>query len=112
MNTARLAKPLAVALHHVIAETDLAHLAVGDDVDAGLALLANRFRDRLGDAGLELALIDGLLVDDVPHHAREVGRPGQAAGMRGLNPIGVPFHGVLPGSQRLLSACWFYGCRH
>ena len=45
----------AVALHHVIAETDLAHLAVGDDVDAGFALLLDRFRDGFGDARIELA---------------------------------------------------------
>ena len=50
-----------VALHHIVAETDLAHLAVRDDVDADLALPSHDLGDGLLDARLQLRLVDRLL---------------------------------------------------
>ena len=85
-----------VALHHVVAEADLAHLAVGDDVDAGLALLADHLDDGLLHPRGELVLVDRLFVEQIPHHAREVRRPRQAAGMGGENAVGAPLHRSLP----------------
>ena len=89
-----------VALHHIIAEADLAHLAVGDDVDTCIALLLHSLGDRFHDSRIELALIDRLLIDQVPHHAREIRRTGQAAGMRRLNAIGAPCN--QPGLEPIL----------
>ena len=82
----------AVALHHVVAEADLAHLAVGDDVDAGLPLARHHVDDRLLDASLQLRLVDRLFIEEIPHHAREIGRPRQAAGMRGQDAVVAPLH--------------------
>jgi hypothetical protein len=81
-----------IALHHIIAEADLAHLAVGDDVDAGGALLAEHLRHRLAHPRAQLALVHRLAVEQVPHHAREVRRPRQAAGVGGEDAVGASFH--------------------
>ena len=85
-----------VALHHVVAEADLAHLAVGDDVDARLALLADHLDDGLLHPRGEFVLVDRLFVEQIPHHAGEVRRPRQAAGMGGENAVGAPLHPSLP----------------
>src|SRR5262249_40349665 len=85
-----------VALHHIIAEADLAHFAVGDDVDTGIALFLHSLGDRFHDSRIKLALIDRLLVDQVPHHAREIRRTGQTAGLRRLYAFGALFHAAPP----------------
>src|SRR5262245_7396203 len=96
-----------IALHHVIAEADLAHLAVRDDVDAGIALLADDLLDRFAHPRAQLALVHRLLVEQIPHHAGKIRRPRQAAGVGGEDTVGASFHRYLPHSRRdAMSAPW------
>ena len=64
----------------------------GGKMRGGLALTGHDVGNGLPDAGLQVRLIDRLLVDQVPHHAREVRRPRQAAGMGGRNAVLVSRH--------------------
>ena len=81
-----------VALDHVVAESDLAHLAVADDVDAGLDLLGDDFGDRLLHACRELDRVDRLFVELVPHHADEIVRTREAPGVRRQDTLGAALH--------------------
>src|SRR5262249_44696045 len=67
-------------------------LAVRDDVDAGGAQLADHLRHRLAHPRAQLALVHRLAVEQVPHRAREVRRPRQAAGVGGEDTVGAAFH--------------------
>ena len=70
----------------------LAHLAVADDVDAGLDLLGDHLVDRPGGLGLERRGVDELALFPVEHEVDQRMRPRQAAGMRGENALGAGFH--------------------
>src|ERR1044072_3373402 len=94
-NVARLAKAVegpGVALDQLIGESGLAHLAVADDVDAGLDLFGDDFGDRLLHARRELDGVDRLFVELVPHHADEVVRTRQAPGGRRQDALGAALH--------------------
>ena len=86
------------ALDHILRPGNaLAELAVADDVDADLGLLADHLGDRLLEvAGVRrgvvaLALLLGAQV--LPDHVRA----DQAADMGGENPVGAAVHGFPPG---------------
>src|SRR6185437_7018577 len=85
-----------VALDHIVAEADLAHLAIADDVDAGFELLLDHLRHGAPDACAHLDRIAALAVDLVPHHAGEVIRPRQAACVSCQNAIGTSLHDCAP----------------
>ena len=74
----------------------LAELAVADDVDTGLGLLAHDLGDEFGQAGLEGRLVVGLAVFDGAPELDQLGWPDQAADMGGEDAIGVVRHGGLP----------------
>src|SRR5260370_360985 len=71
----------------------LAHLAVIDDVDAGLDLLLDDRRDRVADARFERRRVDrdAFLLGE--HRPDQRLGPGQAAGMCGQEPPGAALHG-------------------
>jgi len=108
--TARLAKP-EKPVHHVIAEARPAHFAVADDVDARLPLLRHGLLHSFLHTVLELRLIDRLVVELVPDHARQIVGARQAARMRGQNAIGAPLHNppfrFLPPYLVGLLCCWW-----
>ena len=70
----------------------LAELAVADDVDAGLDLLANDLLDRGFQAGLIGGLVVGLAGLDELEELDELGRPDQAADMSGKDTVGAAGH--------------------
>jgi hypothetical protein len=59
----------------------LAELAVADDVDPGLGLLANHLADRLRQARLVVGTLVGLAILDLVQKLDQLGRPHQAADM-------------------------------
>ncbi len=81
----------------------LAELAVADDVDAGLGLLAHHLGDGFGQAGFEGRLVVGLAVLDGAPELDQFWWPDQAADMGGEDAIGVVRHGGLPFS------IWHFG---
>ena len=74
----------------------LAHLAVGDDVDAGVHLPAHDVRHGAHHAGVEGALVGERLVLLGEQHVGDVLRPRQGAHVRGENAFGAELHAVLP----------------
>ena len=82
----------AEALVHVGDKARLAHLAVGDDIDADFGLLGDDVGDRLAHARVEFRLVDFFAVAARDDHGVEVGRPRQAADMGGQNPITAASH--------------------
>src|SRR6185437_15661332 len=79
-----------------VAEADLAHLAIADDIDAGLELLLDHLRDGAPDARTHLGRVAGLAVDLVPHHPREILGPRQAARVSRQNAIRTSLHNCAP----------------
>ena len=69
----------------------LRHLAVVDDVDAGLDLLADDLGHRRADRARRAPRLDRHAFLLGEHHADEVLRPRQAAGMRGEKALGAAF---------------------
>ena len=67
----------------------LAELAVADDIDAGLDLLAHDLLDRGLQAGLVGGLVVGLAGLDQLEELDELGRPDQAADMGGQDAVGA-----------------------
>ena len=74
----------------------LAELAVADDVDAGLDLLAHDLLDRGFQAGLVSGLVVGLAGLDELEELDELGRPDQAAHMSGKDTVGAAGHAKPP----------------
>ena len=70
----------------------LAHLAIIDDVDAGLDLLFDDGRHRRADAGPQSRRIDRHTLLFGEHRAHEVLRPRQAAGMGRQEAFGAALH--------------------
>jgi hypothetical protein len=90
----------AVELHHARLEPGhalvqvgdpggLAHLAVVDDVDAGLGLAAHLVGDRLLQRALIGVLVVGLAAVLELEELEQLGRPDQAAGVRSEDFVGV-----------------------
>src|SRR6185437_4587621 len=77
---------------HIRRITRLAHLAVVDDVDPRLRLLAHDVVDRVRHASLERLRIDRNTFLARIHRAYEVLRPRQAAGMRRQESPGASSH--------------------
>ena len=73
----------------------LAHLAVGDHVDAGRDLLRHDVVDRLDHLGLEGVRRDRLALLAAQNEVDQRLRPRQAAGMGGEDAVGRGLHGVL-----------------
>ena len=71
----------------------LAELAVTDNVDADLGLLAHNLSDGLGQASFERRLLIGLAVLDQVPELDQFRRPDQAADMSGEDAIDVVRHG-------------------
>ena len=92
------------ALVDVGDEADAAHLAVGDDVDAGLRLPPHGLGDGALDARRERRLVDRLAALLLQDHRPQIVGPRQAADMRGQDAIGAAFHDFLPGSCQQRSA--------
>ena len=67
-------------------------LAVVDDVDTALDLLADDLVDRLFDARLE-GVVHGVVVAARLHGLAQVVRPVKAAGVAQEDPVGAAFHG-------------------
>ena len=65
----------------------LAELAIADDVDAGIGLLAHDFRDRFRKASLVRGLVVGLAVLDPVQELDQFRRPHQAADVGGHDAI-------------------------
>ena len=89
----------AEAVLHVAEEADLAHLAVGHDVDARLDLMAHPVGHRLGDLAVEQLGVVGTAVLPLLQRVEELGRPGQAADVGGEDAIGAALHGRLLSSR-------------
>ena len=70
----------------------LRHLAVVDDVDAGLDLLLDDLGHRRAHARGERRRIDRHALLLGVHHADEIVRPRQAAGVGGEEALGAAFH--------------------
>ena len=85
----------AEAVLHVAEEADLAHLAVGDDVDARLDLVAHPIGHRLGDLAVEQLGVVGPAVLPLLQRVEQLVRPGQAADVGGEDAIGAALHGRL-----------------
>jgi hypothetical protein len=89
----------AQARHRVGDEARLPHLAIADDVEAGVDLLAHAIAHRVAHPfGI------GLLVDRVAVHARQhqleqIVRPRQAADVRGQDTFGAEFHFSIPAAS-------------
>ena len=71
----------------------LRHLAVVDEVDAGRHLPAHHLGHCRAYPGRQRAALDGHALLLGVHHAHQVLRPRQAAGMRGEKPLGAALHG-------------------
>ena len=78
---------------------DLAVLAVADDVDPGVGLLRHHVRDGAADAGIEGRLVVGLAELLGVEQRDQVGRPRQAAGVRGQDAVRAALHGCRLGCQ-------------
>ena len=88
----------------------LAELAVADDVDAGLDLLAHDLLDRGFQAGLISGLVVGLAGLDQLEELDEFGRPDQAADMSGKDTVGAAGHAKPPNWHfRLVASCILRG---
>ena len=77
-------------------EAETPHLAVGDDIDTAIGLLANHFGDRACDAarvGLGVEALAPLLGLE---HLQQIGRPRQAADMGGQYSLCASFHRASP----------------
>ncbi len=70
----------------------LRHFAVVDDIDAGRSLLAHHLGDRRADARRERGGLDRHALLLGVHHADEIVRPRQAAGMGGEEALGAALH--------------------
>jgi hypothetical protein len=77
----------------------LRHFAVVDDVDAGLALPPHHLGHRAAHARVERRALDRHALLLGIHHADEVVRPRQAAGMRGQEALGAADHGSHAGED-------------
>ena len=101
---ARLERPpleAAQAFEHVLRPADrLAELAVADDVDAGVGLLAHDGGDRLGEAAVIGRLVEAVALLPGAQELLQLGRPDQAADMGGEDAIGAALHAVLRMSTR------------
>ncbi len=73
----------------------LAHLAVGDHVDAGRDLLRDDVVDRFDHLALEGVRRDRLALLAAENKVDQRLRPRQAAGMGGEDAVGRGLHGVL-----------------
>ena len=84
------------AVFDVREETDLAHLAVGDDIDAALDLAVHA----IGDGIVHLALEGGVVVRPpgflVTHHLEQLGRSRQAPDVGRDDPLRAAMHVRLP----------------
>src|SRR5262249_9640316 len=80
-------------LDDVAEEARLALLAVGDDVDARLDLLAHRLRHGRARETAELGGVVRLRALLVPQERDEGLGPREAADVRGQDPMRAPFHG-------------------
>jgi hypothetical protein len=80
-------------LGEVGGEPALALLAVVDHVEAGLHLTADALLDRRGRAGFERVLVVGAVVLLGAHQLDQVVRPGDAARVRGQDPVCARLHG-------------------
>ena len=78
---------------HVGRVADLALLAVADDVHARVHLLAHDVADGATHAGLEGGRVGAGAGVQRVQHPGQVGRPGQAAGVRGEDAVGASLHG-------------------
>src|SRR4029077_20894151 len=68
-------------------KTDLAHLAVADDIDAGLGLLTYAGIDRRLDACIDCQVVDRLAGLTLLKHLDQIGRTRQASHMRSKDPF-------------------------
>ena len=87
----------AEAVLDVAEEADLAHLPVGHDVDAVLDLLAHPVGHGVPHLTVEELGVVRPTVLPLLHRVEQLGRPGQAAGMRRQDAFGAALHRVLPG---------------
>src|SRR6185312_6733969 len=71
-----------------------AELAVGHDVDAGLALAAHDLGDRTLETGLEARFVIGLTALARAQEVLQIRRPYQASDMGGEDAVGRVFHGA------------------
>ncbi len=77
-------------------KADAAHLAVGDDVDAGICLAAHGLGDGALDARRERRLVDLLAALLPQDHCPQIVGPRQAADMRRQDTVGAASHDFLP----------------
>ena len=70
----------------------LAHLAVGDDVEAGLRLAAHDVSHRLGGPRRQLNLVDRLAAQARPEKSPDAFRTGDAADVGSENALGAGLH--------------------
>jgi hypothetical protein len=86
------AEPVEPVLH-VGGVARLRHFPVVDDVDAGLALLADHLGDGGANAPSQRRAVDRHALLLGIHHAHEIVRPRQAAGVGGEEAVGAALHG-------------------
>src|SRR2546425_6545069 len=72
----------------------LAHLAVVDDVEAALDLAPHDLVHRRADTRGQRYRVHRHALLAREHRPDQVGRPGQAAGVRGQEPLRAPLHGA------------------
>ncbi len=93
------------ALLDVGEEAGLRELAVGDDIDAAVGLLAHDIGDRFGDHPVVGLLVVRLAAVFRLHQVEQVVRARQAADMGGLDAVGVLLDGHGRVLRFLLASC-------
>ena len=86
-------------IFHIGGVARLRHFAVVDVVDAGVGLLLHHLRHRFAHARVERGAIDRHALFLGVHHADEVVRPRQAAGVGGQEALGAASHDPLAGQS-------------
>src|SRR5262249_5532335 len=79
---------------HVSEKARLAHLAVGDDVDAETGLPLHDLADRAAHARIVGGGIDGFTAQAAAQQRQQIVGARQAAGVRGQDPIVAAVHGA------------------
>jgi hypothetical protein len=81
---------------HVKEEALALLLAVVADVDPGVELFGDHLAERVAASRGEFGGIDRLAARAAHVQPDQLGRPRQAAGVRGQDPFIAPAHGCLP----------------
>jgi hypothetical protein len=93
-------------------EARLAHLAVGNDVDANVSLFAHDVRHCLTHTRIVSSVVDFFTIAARDAHRVKISRTRQTAYMGRENPVAALLHGI-PSAWRSSDACWILTpCNH